>query len=399
MAIAAGFSKTVTDGLILGYDTADTINSFRGQPTINKFALPGTAGPGPVSDNNVTFEVNGNGTFVRLGWGQMIGDYLTQPGDVVYKYTLGANGCHYHGNDLAIPAGTSATFTMDYYVTPDATGFPENSTLLVFENALGGSTSVSTEVGVWKTATFTSGPTGGAGTLRMLVYPGGCGPRMASSGTLYMKNPRVEYRAYSTAFVNGERTATRSLLDVKNSFTLDVSNASFVSPGAITFDGTNDYIITNLPDVTLNENSWTMEAVVKFNSVNKGSDNAIFGHGTASTRNGLHLAERSTGVYFGFFADDLAGNTAMVANRYYHICWVYNRTTAQKFIYLNAVLDGSATQNTYTGTGNNFEVGRYPWGTSNVMSGDIPVAKMYNRVLTPGEIRQNYSLHRTRFNI
>ncbi len=399
MATGFGFSKTVTDGLIFGYDTADGTNSFRGQPTINKFALPGTAGPGPVSDNNVGFEVNGTGTFVRLGWGQTIGGYTIRQEDVVYSYVLGANGCHYHGNDVSIPGGTYATFTMDYYVTPDATGFPENSNLLVFENALGGSTSVNSEVGVWRTLTFTSGPTGGAGTLRMLIYPGGCGPRMASSGTLYMKNPRVEYRAYGTPFVNGERTATRSVLDVRQTYNLDVTNLSFTSTGNPTFDGTNDYIITNLPDVTLNENSWTMEAVVKFNSVNKGSDNAIFGHGTVGTRNGLHLAERGTGVYFGFYSDDLGGNTSMVANRYYHICWVYNRSTAQKLIYLNGVLDGSTTQNTYTGTGNNFEIGRYPWGTGSVLNGDLPVAKMYNRPLSAGEVRQNFNLYRTRFSI
>ena len=399
MAIGLGFSKTVTDGLIFGYDIGDGANSFKGQPTVNKFALPGTYGPGPGSDNNVGFEVNGTGTFVRLGWGQTIGNYYIKPGDVVYKYTLGSNGCHYHGNDVAIPGGTYATFTMDYYVTPDATGFPENSTLLVFESALGGAATVNSEVGVWRTLTLTAGPTGGSGTLRMLIYPGGCGPRMASSGTIYMKNPRVEYRTYGTPFVDGERSFSGSLVDVENTYSINVGAVSFTTSGIPTFDGTNDFISTNIPDINLNGGSWTMEAVVKFNTVSKGSDNAIFGHGTTSTRNGLHLAERSSAVYFGFYSNDLGGTTTLVAGRYYHICWVYNHSTAEKIIYLNGAFDNSAVQATYTGTGNNFEIGRYPWSTGNVMSGDIPVAKMYNRALTAGEARQNYNLYRTRFSM
>ena len=395
MAIAAGFSKTVTDGLILGYDTADLVNSFRGQPTINKFALPGTAGPGPASDNNVGFEVNGTGTFVRLGWGQMIGDYLIQPGDVVYKYTLGANGCHYHGNDLAIPAGTSATFTMDYYVTPDATGFPENSTLLVFETALGGSTSVSTEVGVWKTATFTSGPTGGAGTLRMLIYPGGCGPRMASSGTLYMKNPRVEYRAYSTAFVNGERTATRSILDVKQTYSLDVSNLSFVSPGTTNFDGTDDYIQTNItgtfPRITYEFMGFFDDPTLSATSRNE----SAFGDWNSSR---VHFGTRwSVGMHWNVNNGWTQIPTTNLRYGWNHYVLVYDNLNNQKLVYLNGILS-----NTETCTGD-LVMGDFKIGVASALGayyrGNIAVFKIYNRPLSSREVIQNFGLYRTRFGI
>ena len=406
MAIAAGFSKTVTDGLILGYDTADLVNSFRGQPTINKFALPGTAGPGPASDNNVGFEVNGTGTFVRLGWGQMIGDYLIQPGDVVYKYTLGANGCHYHGNDLAIPAGTSATFTMDYYVTPDATGFPENSTLLVFETALGGSTSVSTEVGVWKTATFTSGPTGGAGTLRMLIYPGGCGPRMASSGTLYMKNPRVEYRAYSTAFVNGERTATRSLLDVKNSFTFDVSNASFVSPGNMEFDGTNDSITA-----ACSGEMYCLEMVWYNNNTITNNESAIGGPSTYQTpiswngtSNGVHLSGWTGGLSNeAIHIWNGGGATSTKTARpvgYHHVLFNWNGSSYDIWVdgdkEITYPLSGT-THATRVTISSALRVGGDP--DNYFFNGKIPVVKTYNRALTTSEILQNFSTYRARYKI
>jgi hypothetical protein len=390
MAIATGFSKATTEGLILGYDTGDGTNSFRGQPTINKFALPGTAGPGPGSDNNVSFEVQGTGTFVRLGWGQMVGDYLIKPEDVVYKYTLGSNGCHYHGNDLAIPAGTSATFTIEYYVTPDATGFPENSTLLVFENALGGSASVSTEVGVWRTLTFTSGPTGGAGTLRMLVYPGGCGPRMASSGILYMKNPRVEYRAYSTPFVNGERTATRSLLDVKQTYTLDVTNMSFVSPGDMFFDATDDFIDTNF-GVNDSLTQVTMEAVV-YDTKNNGGYRAIIQNNVASD-DALYIQPSNV---LGFWPC-AASSLTVPANRWAHVVFSYNGSTMRY-----AVNGVQQVVNSSCADCLDFDflkIGAHSAGDGERFGGKIAVAKVYNRALTEGEINQNFGLYRTRFNL
>jgi hypothetical protein len=121
MAVAQGFSKITTSGSVFMYDTADTVNSYKGEPTTNYFLAQGTSGPGSASDNNVTFPINGTGTFVRLGYGQTFGGYTIQPGDVVYKYDLGSNGCHYHGMVASIPTGTYATFTFDYYVSPSTT--------------------------------------------------------------------------------------------------------------------------------------------------------------------------------------------------------------------------------------------------------------------------------------
>ena len=395
MATGFGFSKTVTDGLIFGYDTADGTNSFRGQPTINKFARPGTAGPGPASDNNVGFEVNGTGTFVRLGWGQTIGDYLIKPGDVVYKYTLGSNGCHYHGNDISIPGGTYATFTMDYYVTPDATGFPENSTLLVFEIALGGAATVNSEVGVWRTLTLTSGPTGGAGTLRMLVYPGGCGPRMASSGTLYMKNPRVEYRAYSTPFVNGERTATRSILDVKNTYTLDVSNLSFVSPGTTNFDGTDDFIQTNItgtfPRITYEFMGFFDDPTLSTTSRNE----SAFGDWNS---NRVHFGTRwSVGMHWNVNNGWTQIPTTNLRYGWNHYVLVYDTVTNQKLVYLNGILSNTETTNW------DMVLGDFKIGVASALGayyrGNIAVFKIYNRPLSSGEVRQNFNLYRTRFSI
>lgn len=173
----------------------------RREKDINWFKSYGSNGAGSAANNNVTFAINGNGTFVRLGYGQTFGDYTIKENDVVYRYDLGTNGCHYHGNCVNIKQGEYAVFTCDYFISSDAVDpgvNGNNSTLLVFENYGGnapGSSAVVPDLtkGVWRTAIMFSSVAGaGGGTLAAFLYPGYCGPgRFATSGYLLMKNPTL----------------------------------------------------------------------------------------------------------------------------------------------------------------------------------------------------------------
>jgi hypothetical protein len=216
-----------------------------------------------------------------------------------------------------------------------------------------------------------------------------------------ISNIQIEQKNHATQFIAGTRSVTGSLLDISGtSKSINVANVSFDSNAQIYFDNTDDYISTSgIADASLNSNSWTAEAVVKFGSVNKGIDNAIFGHGVASTSNGLHLGERTSKVYFGFYSNDLIGTITLSAGVYYLIHWVYNQGSFSKTIYVNGVYDTATTQTAYTGTGNNFEIGRYPWATSYLMNGNIYIGKIYNRTLSSIEIANNYRAYKSRFNL
>jgi hypothetical protein len=120
MSVATG-PKIVTSGLLLDYDMNNS-RSWKGMPVTNQFAVPV-----PYNSNgDVTFAVNGTGTFRRIYEGTF-GGYSITNNDVVYRYDLGAGGCHYHGNAVAIPIGVYPTFTFDYYISPDATNFPSTN--------------------------------------------------------------------------------------------------------------------------------------------------------------------------------------------------------------------------------------------------------------------------------
>lgn len=398
MAVAQGFSKITTSGSVFMYDTADTVNSYKGEPTTNYFLAQGTSGPGSASDNNVTFPINGTGTFIRLGYGQSFGGYTIQPGDVVYKYNLGDYGCHYHGMLASIPTGTYATFTFDYYVSPSTT--IESSYLANFENyggnALGGSVSAPNSLtGVWQTVTFTSGPTGGTGTQAMFLYPGGCGPRFGDTGYILYKNPQVEWKQHSTPFVNGTRSVSGSLFPLIGNNTFNLSDVSFNSAAQITFDGTNDTI--GIPSNSNNNiaGDITMELVLNrtdgYNGVvmHKEQQYTLI----IASNGDISYADSSLWSY-STFGYHYSGITAGV---FHHVVATKNGSTVTIYVDGNVVISksfGSAI----TQTNNNLYIGSYN-GSGNYFAGQIPVARIYNRALTAGEILNNYNHYKTKYNL
>lgn len=230
-------SGIVKDGLVFNYDMYNS-QSWRGEPVTNQFNCPN---PYDVN-NNVTFSIQGTGTFQRVYSGTY-GGYTIKPTDVVYRYNLGSGGCHYHGNSAAISAGQYVCYSVDYYISPDASDYPTNSSLVVLENysgsALGGGTVVgaSTVMGKWQTIKGYAGPTGGTGTQAMFLYPGGCSSTyMASRGFILMKNPMFEFRSdvKYNPFVNTSRLTNNNLESVPSGPTWNQS-ASSASGGTLTF--------------------------------------------------------------------------------------------------------------------------------------------------------------------
>jgi len=178
--------------------------------------------------------------------------------------------------------------------------------------------------------------------------------------------------------------------------------------GSIAFSGgafNASYVSAySIPAAFWNAASWTASVWVKFNVVNTGgnSDNSIIGQGSvASTNTMLHLGERQARVQFGMYGNDLSGTIPLTTNTFYNIIWVYNRASGLKQIYLNSILDTSATGTTYAGTGDNTRIGSYSitsFGALN-LNGNLYNIELYNRVLSATEIAQNYNATKSRFNL
>ena len=350
----------------------------------NTFTSYGVSAEGAAGNNNVTFTINGDGTFIREGFGQKYGDYTIKPTDIVYRYNLGSNGCHYHGNSTPISTGNFAVMEVDYYISPDATGYPENGTLLVFENyggsALSGSAGVQNSAkGIWQTLRLTAGPTSGSGTQAAFLYPGACGPRMASSGYILMKNPRLEIRNTSSPIVPVYSTG---------------------GTGSILLDGTYAYLVkNNFPFPT---DDFTVSCWVK-------STDSL--HGLLSysvTGNDNHFLLYDNDIYLKGSAQDsgFSWSTDVWTN-----VTVTRSTSGTVRTYNNGVLVSTLSMTgdkmTSGGTliiGNEQDstgVGEYAGAPDYTQgfSGNISSVQIYNRILSASEVLKNFNTLRSRFGI
>jgi hypothetical protein len=402
MAVAQGYGKTITSGSVFAYDTGDTRNSYRGEPTTNVFTHYGTEGQGSGADNGVTFSINGTGTFVRLGYGQTFGDYTIKPGDVVYKYDLGAYGCHYHGNAPSIPSGKYLTFTFDYYVSPGTT--IDNTTLAALENYAGSAlsaviTAPNTLTGVWQTVSVTVGPTGGSGTQGMFLYPGYCGPRFGDTGYILYKNPQVEYLPHKTPFIQTTRSATQGLLPLVGNSPIDLSSMSFTSNAQMTFDGTDDGIIISDSQYNKTDGQPLTVEVVMNPGRNAGQYQDLVVNRSDGLYNWMLYQHADDGSIQMHGAYQNKSSYIPAIGQYIHV--VATITSGQvSTLYVNGVVQQVVNGFIYAGmTPSLLCVGVFGTGRYEPYLGNIDVAKVYNRALSAGEIRQNYLHYKTRFNL
>jgi hypothetical protein len=203
-----------------------------------------------------------------------------------------------------------------------------------------------------------------------------------------LKNPQLEAKSHVTPYVSGTRSSTASLIDLKRTTDINVSNISFDSTGQPTFDGTDDRI-----DITSNLGTlgaYTFEYVCNTTITHKmpvstRTSTAFYKYGAYSWR------YTHGGVAAEFY------HTAGTATGWAHWAVTYNGSTIE--VFCNGVSLGTISS---TGTADftgGIKIGSWASAASYTWNGEIPVMKMYNRALTPQEVKQNYNAYKNRFNI
>lgn len=389
-----------SDGLIFYYDASNTQKSWKGRPVINRFAIPT-----PDSSSNVNFEVNGNGIFKRVTSGRY-GTYDITPDDVVYRYDLGALGCHYHGNDVTITAGQKATWSFDYYVDPSVTGYPSTNYLVNFEGVIGGAIGDPTPslIGVWKRLSFT-GTAGSTGLCRMLIYPGACGDRLATGGFVLFKNPQVEFDAPGdnpSPFVAGTRSTAQAIRDLTGNNTITASSLTYNSNGTFSFNGSSNTLdcgnASALSALTGTSNV-TVESWVNLSGYGSTSGYGVIAHKGYPWAFLMENPSNTMRIrfYLSGSGDVACPDSATHAlNTWYHFVGTYDGSNMR--FYRNGVLTNTvAGSGTIGGGGANMVVGSY--SGAYFSQGQIPIVKVYNRTLSAGEINQNFNTLRSRYGI
>jgi len=261
----------------------------------------------------------------------------------------------------------------------------------------------------WQRLTYT-------GINNLTDYQAGRILQFASTGistTYYVWGPQVERGPVANSYIPTTGVSTSRTTIVPN-FGADLnatgistngvgyaSYATVANQGCFAFDNTRTAIYTNsVPSTFWNAGSWTASVWAYFNAVDKGNDNAIFGHGTAALNNGLHLGERNRRIYFGFYSNDFQSDQILSANTWYNIVWTYNAITRERRMYLNSsFIINNISNASYAGVSAITSIGTYIWSTTTVTNGLLNNIMLHNKVLTDTEIQRNFNLFRGRYGI
>ncbi|CAF4363031.1 unnamed protein product, partial [Adineta steineri] len=152
---------------------------------------------------------------------------------------------------------------------------------------------------------------------------------------------------------------------IYNGSLVNNSNVTWMSPGyagygsAVCFLSTNylrinRYLNFNSTSFTISTWVW-IPANFSFN----GNFFVLFVHCNLTTQDTcLHVGINGGRVFLGFFSDDLTGGTSLTSNQWYHVTYVYDRSSLRQTVYLNGIHDGSrVTSGPYKGTASVLTVG------------------------------------------
>ena len=148
----------------------------------------------------------------------------------------------------------------------------------------------------------------------------------------------------------------------------------------------NQSMTVSSPYLNLSYTGFTVEAWIYGNTVN--GDNVIFSQCQCNSCQDqcLYLLIRNAKMYMSFTLDDVAGFTSLSANTWYHVAYVYDYSTQTQLLYLQGVLENSASSSgPYQGQNASMTIGSsYLSGSS--FNGYIDSLKITTRAKSADEI-------------
>ena len=387
MAVQHGYGKIAgADALVFAYDTGDTRNSYRGEPTTNLATLD-------LSNTSKWYSEGGT----KVLQSETLDGYpvyqFRSAGSTIYVSPIAFNQLTATSNDVTLSAyfkniGTTAQ-TVNVFLAndfgTDSNGDPNNRSIPAD--------------GKWYRHSWTRYAANN--TYNQVEF-------RTFSDTLLISKPQVEYKRHATPPVEGTRSATEGLLDLTGTNDITVANVSFDSNAQMVFDGTDDligYIYVGISDYS---EPFTMECVFMVDPAatwDNGYRSNIFG--IAGSYAGMYGLNKHGGDSVGLYIRDASGGSGcdvggLSKGVYYHLVGTWDGTNDIR-IYLNGSLSNTTTS-AKSGAPDTTSIWvggtrAYSGAGGQAYHGEIPVAKYYNRVLTASEVANNYNHYKGRFNI
>ena len=404
-------TSIVNDGLFFGYDTGHDVANpsnitrfFPGEPTVNLMTADFT-----------TLGIGGSGQ-------SSVGTKTTIGPNHVRIVDIGSNS-RMASAVAGLTAGTTYTLSNQFRKISGAPTWRYQ--IQAYNNGSYVATIKFTntvEVGIadidgWQTAKWTF--TLPANSNKVLVFFQDGADYATYDHSFEVKNPQLEAKGHASNYVSGTRSDTTGLIDLKRTKAIDLGNVGFTSGQELDFDGSDDKI-------ELGNHLNTLGSLATFDMVFKSYDTTDlyavmigWGYGNnnyssialgnlagAYSDESLHVLLNSSAVQM--YVTGQGNSNFYKDNEYHHLAvtlgvnkysiWVdgveisfvfasgSQSTWLPELVAYNSNITAQVGQRTYGGGSGNF-------------NGEIPVMKVYNRVLTDEEILRNYKAYKNRFGI
>jgi len=224
---------------------------------------------------------------------------------------------------------------------------------------------------------------------------------------VYIAGQQATRGTHATPYVENNRSSTESLIDLKRTADIDLSNVSFDSIGQPEFDGAGDYI--DLPDSLITNLHGGTEASICIWIKN---DTTVNGVGTSgivqlsnyNSSNGCLWFYNNGYTYLDIFrtsrVEQVFTNNTEVSTNWNLLTVTTTPGTNGWKCYMNGVLKKQASGQSSVSVADiqgGLTIGRN--SSSRYTNGKIAACQIYNRALTAAEVIQNYNAQKNRFNI
>lgn len=379
------------DGLVFHFDMENTDKSFKGKPTTNLSVVGGKY-------------FSGNGNFTT---NETIQDVLPDGsiGDVRYlkaDYVVDVNRTVSIGN-YNLTAGS--TYTLSFYVKNiNCTGFNGNLYSPGLGRVIGGIGYPTIYTDRWTrvVVTFTVPDEG--------VDPVTVSPQVfrdGGYGFFKMSWLQLEEGSIATAYADGTRSSTEAILDMTGQNIITSSNLSYNSDNTFELDGTDDYFETDRIAGT-----GTSTASVSWSIWTKPNSSAgnIMSMSSVNPQGSWNMPPIAADG--GKFRGKIWSNRFLYSDLYTQGQWYlvtlvfnYNATSTERYqrLFVNGEMVDEQLGISYSSsnTDNYLYFGQSNPGADNqgYYAGEIGKVQVYNRALSPQEVKNNYLATKSRYGL
>jgi hypothetical protein len=156
-------------------------------------------------------------------------------------------------------------------------------------------------------------------------------------------------------------------------------------PGnALAFDGSDDYVTGNNPQLPQGNAARTLEAWVLTMA---SGNNVIVNYGTASSNLRSGILVINGHLYYVGETNDLQGNKVINDGHWHHVAATYDGTSLK--LYVDGVLDISNTPAAFNTTGFDWNIGKRipPLTLNEQFNGRLDEVRIYSTALTPAQVQ------------